>query len=181
MPEIPNVIQAWLPVILGALLLFWGRKLFWLCLAILGFFFTFGLVSELADGVSESLALFLAIGLGLLGALLAILLQRVAIGAAGFLFGGGATLFLIDFYALPVGGLELLLVLVGGIVAGLLAFKLFEIAILVLSSLVGASLLTGAGSLGPGASEILFVVLAILGIAVQMGSKRRRLRTKGKD
>lgn len=180
MLELPDSIEAWLPVILGALLLFFGRKLFWLCLALLGFFFTFGLVSELTEEASESLTLFLAVGLGVVGALLAVFLQKIAVGAAGFLFGGGATLFLIDFYALEVGGLELLLVLVGAVVAAFLAFKLFEVALVVLSSLVGAALISQAIGLSPGASGILFVVLAIVGIAWQMGSKERKKKRRDK-
>ncbi|MCZ6506728.1 MAG: DUF4203 domain-containing protein [Acidobacteria bacterium] len=176
--ELPHSIEAWLPVVLGALLLFFGRRLFWLCLAVLGFFFTFGLVSELTDQTSQSLAFFLALGLGVVGALLAVFLQKIAIGVAGFLFGGAATLFLIDFFALPVGPLEWVLVLVGAVVSAFLAFKIFTVALVVLSSLVGAALISQAIGLSPSAAGIFFVVLAIVGIVAQLGSKARRRKRR---
>ena len=179
MLELPHSIEAWLPVILGALLLFFGRRLFWLCLAVLGFFFTFGLVSQLTDQTSDSLALFLAFGLGVVGALLAVFLQKIAVGAAGFLCGGAATLFVIDFYALPVGPLELVLVLIGAVVAAYLAFKVFAVALVVLSSLVGAALISQAVGLSPGVAGIAFVVLAMVGIVAQLRSKTKRERRTG--
>ena len=178
--ELPHSIEAWLPVVLGALLLFFGRRLFWLCLAVLGFFFTFGLVSELTDQTSQSLAFFLALGLGVVGALLAVFLQKIAIGVAGFLFGGAATLFLIDFFALPVGPLEWVLVLVGAVVSAFLAFKIFTAALVVLSSLVGAALISQAIGLSPAAAGVFFLVLAIVGIVAQLGSKARTKRRKEK-
>src|ERR1700736_4868299 len=75
-------------VIIGAIVLFFGRKLFWLCVAAIGFAAGFEVAAYLVHQPSPLLAFTFALVLGFIGALLALFLQKVAIGIAGFLAGG---------------------------------------------------------------------------------------------
>jgi hypothetical protein len=76
-----------LNALIGSALLFFGRKVFWLFVAGAGFVAGMTLTSRLFRG-PDWLAISIGLGLGILAALLAIVLQRFAIGLAGFLVGG---------------------------------------------------------------------------------------------
>src|SRR5438105_5639217 len=75
-------------VLIGVLILFFGRKLFWLCVAAIGFAAGVELAPHLVQEPSPLLALTVALVLGLMGALLALFLQKIAIAIAGFFAGG---------------------------------------------------------------------------------------------
>src|SRR5947208_14825043 len=74
--------------LIGIVILFFGRKLFWLCVAAVGFVAGVELAPHLVNEPSPLLQLTVAIVLGLIGALLALFLQKVAIAVFGFLAGG---------------------------------------------------------------------------------------------
>src|SRR5437762_4747866 len=74
--------------LIGAVILFFGRKLFWLCVAAVGFAAGVELAPHIAQQPSPLLALTLALVLGFVGALLALFLQKIAIGVVGFVAGG---------------------------------------------------------------------------------------------
>ena len=82
-----------LSVVIGAVVLLFGRKLFWLCVAAIGFAAGVTLASHLVNEPTALLQLSFAILLGFIGALLALFLQKLAIGLAGFLAGGAGPLF----------------------------------------------------------------------------------------
>jgi len=75
-------------IVAGALLLALGRKLFWLFVAIAGFYLGFEVARTLATEQPAWLVWTIAIGAGLIGAVLAILLQRVGFAVGGFYSGG---------------------------------------------------------------------------------------------
>src|SRR5436305_5587317 len=77
-----------LSAVIGAVVLLFGRKLFWLCVAAIGFAAGVTLASHIVSEPSPLLQLTFAILLGFIGALLALFLQKLAIGLAGFLAGG---------------------------------------------------------------------------------------------
>ena len=108
----------WLPLLLGGVLLLAGRRLFWLLVATLGFLFAFTLVQRLSPEMSQPLHWVLAIAAGLVGALLAIFAQKLAVGAGGMLFGGYATLWMLEHYDVELGNWEWVALLAGGVVAG---------------------------------------------------------------
>ena len=58
--------------------------------------------------------------------------------------------------------------------AAILAIALFDLALVVLSSLAGADLIVEALHPRPATAKLLLVVLGVVGIAVQMGSGERR-------
>src|SRR5438445_13833216 len=72
-----------LSVLIGAIILFFGRKLFWLCVAAVGFAAGVEVAPQLVHEASPIVALIVAIVLGVIGAVLALLLQNVAIPVAG--------------------------------------------------------------------------------------------------
>src|ERR1700742_2365529 len=74
--------------LIGVVILFFGRKLFWLCVAAVGFAVGLQIAPLLVNEASSLLALIIALVLGLLGALLALFIQKVAIAILGFLAGG---------------------------------------------------------------------------------------------
>ena len=160
--------------LLGATILFFGRKLFWLCVAAVGFAAGLEVAPHLLHQPSTLFALILALLLGLAGALLAVFLQKIAVGVVGFLTGGKlATAITAAFFAqhASYSGITFL---IGGIVGALLLLSLFDWALIIVSSVVGAHLLQGAIALPPSGSAILFVALAIVGIIVQAALMRDR-------
>src|SRR5437016_14040739 len=75
-------------VLIGVVVLFFGRKLFWLCVAAIGFAAGVELAPRLVQEPSVLLSLTIALLLGIIGALLALFLQKIAIAVLGFLAGG---------------------------------------------------------------------------------------------
>src|SRR5215813_10822312 len=78
-------------IVVGALILFFGRRLFWLFVAAVGFWMGVELTPYLLQHPPPWLAVVVALFLGVLGAVLAFILQKVAIAIAGFLVGGHLT------------------------------------------------------------------------------------------
>jgi hypothetical protein len=164
-------------VLLGAALLFAGRRLIWLFVGALGFVFGMQLASLLPQ-LSETTVLFVGLIFGVVFALLAIFLQRLAIGIAGFLAGG---FILTTFFArLGVESLSNWVVyLIGGVIGVLLVMLLFDWALIVFSSLSGAALLLQSFSSETPAGVLIFLLLALIGIIIQgglmlRGQRRRR-------
>src|SRR4249919_1807242 len=75
-------------VIIGIVILFFGRKLFWLCVAAVGFAVGVQIAPLLVNQASSLLALVIALVFGILGVLLALFIQKIAIAVLGFLAGG---------------------------------------------------------------------------------------------
>jgi hypothetical protein len=166
-------LDLWLPAALGVVLVLFGRRLFWLLLGTLGFLIAFDLVTRFAEDTPPPLVWVLAAGVGLAGAVAAIFLQRIAVGVAGFLFGGYAAVFLIEYYGLELGALEWGAVLTGSVLAAVLAMAVLEETLMVLSSVLGAALLVGISGLDALPAVILFFALLIVGITAQTRSRKR--------
>src|SRR5947208_7474920 len=125
-------------LIIGAVILLFGRKLFWLFVAAVGFAAGVEFAPHLIHEPSPMLALTFALVLGFIGALLAIFLQKIAIAVVGFLAGGKlagavATAFIV--HHASYSGLTFV---IGGIIGALLLLMVFDWALIVLSSVVGA-------------------------------------------
>jgi hypothetical protein len=105
------------------------------------------------------------LGAGLLGALLAIFVQRVAFILAGFFAGAYFALLLA--HPLGIAGASLLLAAAGGVMGAIAAALLMDWAIIVLSCLVGAGAIVSRLGLRDVNTAIVFLVLVIIGILVQ--------------
>ena len=153
-------------LILGAALLIAGRKLFWLFVGAAGFIAGLQLATQFWQG-PELLAVVIGLAVGVVFALLAIFLQSVAIGVAGFLAGGYIFSVLGGMIGLNQGAFSWIVYLIGGIVGVLLVIFLFDWALITLSSLAGASLITQVLLLPSGLGGMIFLALVILGVVIQ--------------
>jgi len=161
-------------LILGAALLIAGRKLFWLFVGAAGFVAGLQLATQFWQG-PEILAIIVGLVVGVIFALLAIFLQSVAIGVAGFLAGGYILTVLAGMIGLEQGAFSWIVYIIGGIIGVLLVIFLFDWALITLSSLAGASLITQALILPSGIGGVIFLALVIIGVLIQ-GSTIRRER-----
>ena len=161
--------------LIGIVILFFGRKLFWLCVAAVGFLAGSELAPHLVNEPSPLLQLAVAIILGLLGALLAFLLQKIAIAIVGFLAGGKLAGAIAAAFFVHHAQYSTIVFVVGGILGAILLLVVFDGALIVVSSLIGANLiaLQGAIELPPTGLTIVFWGLAIAGILVQAASLRK--------
>src|SRR6201981_2376259 len=135
--------------LIGVVILFFGRKLFWLCVAAVGFAAGVEIAPRLVHEPSSLLALTVALVLGILGALLALFLQKVAIAVLGFLAGGKLAGAIAAAFLLHYGQYSTIIFLVGGIVGAILMLVLFDWALIIVSSLIGAHLVQSAILLPP--------------------------------
>jgi hypothetical protein len=161
-------------IILGGALLVTGRKLFWLFVGAAGFVAGLQLATQFWQG-SELSALIIGLVVGVIFALLAIFLQGVAIGVAGFLAGGYVLTVVAGMIGLNEGAFSWIVYLIGGILGVILVVFLFDWALITLSSLAGASLITEALLLPSGIGGVVFLALVIVGVVIQ-GSTLQRER-----
>lgn len=163
-----------LRLLVGAALLFLGRQLYWLFVAGVGFVVTMELVSDLAQIESTILILILALTAGIVGALLAVFLQKVGIAIAGFLAGAYAVLVLLDYVGMEATLLLWVLAIIGGVLGAVLTLVLFDWALIVISSLIGAWMITqGLNLVNDLVVAVVFLILLAVGVAIQ-GTLLRR-------
>lgn len=160
--------------LVGLLALLAGRQAFWTFVGAAGFLLGFNVAGRLLGDLPPWLLLLIGLGAGLLGALLAVVAQRLAVALAGFVAGGYLLLYVGDL--LRLGGSELLeglLFVAGGLVGAILISVLFDPALIVLSAALGAMMLTevivSALNWEPVTAALLFVSVCffVVGILVQ--------------
>ncbi|MDB6147679.1 MAG: hypothetical protein JWO45_1343 [Spartobacteria bacterium] len=159
--------------LIGVIVLFFGRKLFWLCLAAVGFAAGVEIAPHLVHEPSPWLALSFALVLGFMGALLALFLQKIAIALAGFLSGGKLAVAIAAAFLAGSAQYFWITFLIGGVIGAILLLVLFDWALIFLSAVIGAHLIQSAISLPTPGTAILFVVLVVIGVLVQATSLRR--------
>jgi MFS family permease len=167
-------------LVVGLLLLLAGRRLFWLLVAVAGFVAGVEAVPYLLPHQGELFTLVVGLALGLLGALLAFFLQKIAIAIAGFAGGG----YLAVIFFTPLLGAAAMnqpaswiCFLVGGIIGALLMNFFFNWALMILSSLEGAHIILK--QLIPERHQyfvLLLAGLAFVGIIIQASMYRRPAR-----
>ena len=153
-------------LLLGASLLVAGRKLFWLFVAVLGFIVGLQITQQFFHG-PELLSIIIGVIVGIIFALLAIFLETIAIGIAGFLAGGFVLSTLANMLGINGGALYWIIYLVGGLLGIVLVMVLFDWALIGLTTLVGASLIVQSWPTAPVGGGLLFFVLVLLGVIIQ--------------
>ena len=164
-------------IVVGSIVLLLGRKLYWLFVGVAGFTLGMLLAPEFFGGASEWLILVVALAGGLVGALLAVFAQRLAIAAAGFIGGGYAVLVLMRSMGWHPDRLTWIPFVIGGIIGLILVAALFEWALIILSSLSGASLIVESTNPTRPIAGVLFIILLVVGIGIQasmMGSDKHK-------
>src|SRR5207247_2461821 len=133
--------------LIGDVVLFVERKMFWLCVAAVGFAGGVEIAPHLVHEPSPLLALAIALVLGLIGALLALFLQKVAIAVLGFLAGGKLAGAIAAAFLIHYGEHSTIVFLAGGIIGAILLLFLFDWALIVVSSLIGSHLIVYQGAI----------------------------------
>ncbi len=161
-------------LLLGASLLLWGRKLFWLFIAAAGFLTGWQIAQSITQ--NELVGIIVGIVFAVIGALLAVFLKSIAIGVAGFLMGGSVLLGLAGMFGLNHGLAAWIIYLVGGIGGAILIGMFFDWVVILLSSLGGAALIVDALTLNRPLAALIFVGLFIFGIVVQFSDMKKKDR-----
>lgn len=161
-------------LLLGVLMLLSGRRLFWLFVAAIGFAIGLQVAPQLIHNPPAWMGLALGIVLGLLGAVLALLVQKIAIAIAGFLIGGHIATSLVAAFVATHAQYSAISFIIGGIIGALLLLSLFDWALIVFSSVAGAELIVSNLHFPATGATILFLGLTIVGIMAQAALFSRR-------
>lgn len=173
-------------LVTGGVLLLFGRRLFWLFVGLVGAVAALVIATEWVGLEAGTPSLLAAVAAGLVGALLAVLVQKAAVAVVGFLAGVWGVLVLLQMASPSASlfdppSLQTLLALGGGVVGAVVAAQVFDAALVVLSALTGSLLLvTGSGLVGTFAL-ISFFALALLGVLAQTRGRRERRRRRVRE
>jgi len=173
----------WVNILVGAALLLFGRRLFWLFVGGVGFIVGFDLATAALQGQPEWMILLVAVAVGLIGIIASIFLQRIVVGIAGF-FAGGYFLSTLAVTALHMNqpGVQWIAFIIGGVLGAVLTMMLLDPALIIMSSLAGATAVSQNVPLDPPNKNLLFIGLLIFGIIVQWvqyaGVKKSRQSTQ---
>ncbi len=164
-----------LNVILGGALLVAGRKLFWLLVGAIGFGIGILVATRFFHG-SELMTIVAGLVLGIIFAGLAIFLESIAIGLAGFLGGGYALLGIAALFGFDRAAAAWIVFLVGGILGVALIAILFDWALISISSLAGASMVVSAFPFRPATAGLIYLGLLLAGVLIQGAALRNEKR-----
>jgi len=162
-------------MLVGVALLLLGRRLFWLLVGVVGFTFGYQYGAQIYTGASETVLFSVALAAGVVGAVLAYFFQALMIAVAGFMVGAQLAVVLFNaLHPIPNRDFWLMAFLAGGVIGAALLVAVFDAALLLLSSLFGASLIVESVDVAPYQKLVLFLVLLLVGIVVQSNLPRVR-------
>jgi hypothetical protein len=154
-------------VVIGAGLIILGRKYIWLFTAGIVYFIFLEFIATTHFDLPYMLLIFVALILGAAGALLSSIFRPVGLSLSVFLSAG----FL---FSLPAAaykwfpGQAWLPYAAGGILGLVLVAGVSNWTLVVLSSLIGALMITRGISFGPASSPVAFLGFALTGIVLQL-------------
>ena len=161
------------PIILGIALLFFGRKAFWLFVGAVAFVAAMTFIPKYMQ-LQQPTLFYAALGVGVVAASAGFFVEKIALRVAGFLAGGYVFISLWEKFV-PSESLPWWLpFVIGGILGAVLLSFLFDWALIALSSVTGAFLITQQLHVEPNVNLGLLAVLAVVGIVVQVKMKRRK-------
>ena len=165
-----GLITALFAITLGSISLFFGRRLYWIFVAVAGFLLGLILGPSLFMNVSQTWQPLITLLVAILFAGLSLLLNKVMIAISGAV-GLGIFMFLLTDAYLPEWAVIVMTVIAA--IAGLLAsWFLFDWGLMLFSSIAGASLLTsGFISIIPrtsGADLLIFLFVFMIGFTFQI-------------
>ena len=163
-------------IIVGLALLVLGKRLFWLFVGAIGFIAASDAAAAYFSALPHWQILTISIAAGLLGVLLAIFFQKLAIVLVGFYAGGYLAVSLLTTLHITLSGnLPLVPFVVGGILGAVLLYLLFDWTIIVLSSFAGAAFIAQTVQPMGIPPTVAIVVLFLAGIIIQ-GSMMKKGR-----
>ncbi len=160
--------------IAGVVLLVAGRRLLWLFAGIVGFFVGFSLVQTALPDIGLEVRLGLAAAVGLVATGLAVFVEKVGVGLAGLGAGGLATHWLISGLGYSVEGMMWVTVAIGAAIGWWLSRGVFKLALAVLTSVAGATLVLEALGGGTTYQPLALLGLAVVGVGIQMLGRRKQ-------
>ncbi|MBV8202928.1 MAG: hypothetical protein JOZ15_20110 [Acidobacteria bacterium] len=176
MHNLPHEVFPWagtatpiVALLVGVALLLFGRRLFWLFVAVIGFMAGWYLAVGGGHHAATGGGLLIALIAGVIGLLLALLVQKAAVAVAGFFIGAYLLAGVLGWQLPPLRPGQQLVLLLAGIVAAIVALALFDLALILYSAIAGASLIVEHVHLrlSGNARLLLLVVLAAVGAAFQ--------------
>lgn len=164
-----------LTLALGVLLLLFGRRAFWIFVAVVGFIAGLTFATTVMRGQPELVILLIAIAASIIGAFLAIFLEGLAILIAGFLAGGYLATALAVALGMTIATGNWVIYIIGGIIGLILVAAIFDWAIIILSVLLGTEIIMNFLRSSVSAYYwLVFFGLVVVGIVVQAGIWHRR-------
>jgi hypothetical protein len=156
-----------LPILIGVLLVFCGRRLFWVFVGGIGFLAGLHFAPMIAPDQPQWMILLIGLALGLVGAVLAILLQRVAVAVTGWFAGGLLAIRIASALGWQDQTTVWVAFIIGAIVAALVFSLLFDWALIAFTTFSGALLICDAFTLTAPVEMLLFAILVVVGAFVQ--------------
>ncbi len=163
-------------VVGGLVILFLGRRLFWLFVGMTGFFFGLQLGIKLFAGMGDVVILLLSLLAGLVCAGFAVLFQRLAVIIAGGLIGGMLAVQIAPAVGMHSDSVLWGIFLAGVVLAAVMVNVSFNPMLILLSSVAGAMMIADALQLDPLLEPILIAICFVLGLVVQTRSYLRSHR-----
>lgn len=159
-----NVIAS---LIFGGTLVFFGRNLFWFFVGVTGFLAGYEVATQIMPGANFLTLMIVSAASGLLGMVLAVVMQKAAVVVAGFLTGALITMDIcVRFLAL--GAEWQIAALIGGMIGGVIGLMFMDWALIFLSSLLGAAIIVRPFLYwGVEMQALIFVGIIVVGMAIQ--------------
>ena len=123
-----GAMPAFVTVLLGLVLLFFGRKLYWAFIAIAGFLVGMELANEYLADKDQWIRIAAAVGAGLVGAIVGVFLQRLAFAIGGFFAGGYLAVRIVEH--LNLQGDHHIPMIIGGVAGAIVAALVMDWAII---------------------------------------------------
>ena len=158
-----------LNIVVGLGVLTLGRPLFWLFVAAAGFAGGLALADYFLGDQIDWVTVAVAAGCGLVGALFAVFLQKIAIRVGGLIAGAYLAYAIQQSAGQPVDWVFWIIIFVGALAGFLMVAYLFDWALILLSAMTGAMLVAQGvrTQADPTILWILFGGLFVVGVAVQ--------------
>ena len=165
--------------IAGTLVLLFGRPLYWVLVAVLGFLIGYDLVRDLAVSDSEVIQFLIALAAGIIAAGLAVAFQWLAFGLVGFLAGSYLVQAGFERYGYA-SDYDSILIIVGGVIGAVVALNIVDWAVIVLSALAGATMISDQIEMDNQLRLLVLLGLTVVGVAFQRKQLNDKERKKHK-
>ncbi len=154
-------------IIFGCILIVLGHTLYWVFVGTVGFVAGFEIAKLTTYGYSQTTTLIYACIAGLLGGVFAMFAKKMAVITAGFLAGGYTLLQIVPQLGFSVPFTKWLIFLMGGVLGGMTILVLFDWALVILSSIMGALLIVQGLDLRISLNLPVLAGISLVGIIIQ--------------
>ena len=169
-------------LVLGIVILIFGKRLFMLVVAAAAFYITAMAAQKYFGEASKTTILSLAAIVGLAAGVFTKMFKSVAIGIAGYTIAGYILSENAAEWGITVSSEnERFLFVIGGLIGSLLVSFLLDIGLMFLSCVLGAQLILHYFQLDAETEKWLFVLLVLVGLVIQAGIMRKLLPSSKKE